>query len=40
MSGDAEFFNQIRERLFTAAVGDVLDAMGLRHQFLPPAIRL
>ena len=36
---DESLFQQIRERLFTAAVGDVLDAMGLRRQFLPPAIQ-
>ncbi len=28
----------MRERLFTAAVGDVLDTMGFLHQFLPPGI--
>jgi regulator of RNase E activity RraA len=36
---DEELFKLIREKLFTAAVGDVLDTMGLRHQFLPPAIQ-
>jgi regulator of RNase E activity RraA len=36
---DAELFRLMRERLFTAAVGDVLDTMGLLHQFLPPEIR-
>jgi 4-hydroxy-4-methyl-2-oxoglutarate aldolase len=35
---DEELFGLMRERLFTAAVGDVLDAMGLLHQFLPPGI--
>ncbi|MXV89749.1 MAG: RraA family protein [Acidimicrobiia bacterium] len=30
---------RIREQLHTAVVGDVLDALGRRHQFLPPAIR-
>jgi regulator of RNase E activity RraA len=35
---DAELFTSMRERLFTAAVGDVLDTMGLLHQFLPPGI--
>jgi 4-hydroxy-4-methyl-2-oxoglutarate aldolase len=35
---DDELFRLMRERLFTAAVGDVLDAMGLLHQFLPPGI--
>ncbi|MGH7120284.1 MAG: RraA family protein [Acetobacteraceae bacterium] len=31
-------FATIRERLFTAAIGDVMDAAGLTHQFLPPEI--
>jgi regulator of RNase E activity RraA len=29
----------LRTRLFTAVVGDVMDTLGLRHQFLPPEIR-
>ncbi|WP_207553722.1 RraA family protein [Teichococcus deserti] len=29
----------IRAELFTAVIGDVMDAMGLRRQFLPPEIR-
>jgi len=29
----------VRLRLHTAVIGDVLDAMGLRNQFLPPHIR-
>jgi 4-hydroxy-4-methyl-2-oxoglutarate aldolase len=36
---DEALFKLIRQKLFTAAVGDVLDAMGLRRQFLPPAIQ-
>lgn len=36
---DTSLFQLIRQKLFTAAVGDVLDAMGLRRQFLPPAIQ-
>jgi 4-hydroxy-4-methyl-2-oxoglutarate aldolase len=35
---DDEMFTLMRERLFTAAVGDVLDTMGFLHQFLPPRI--
>ncbi len=35
---DAELFATLKTRLFTAVVGDVLDKMGLRHQFLPPGI--
>ena len=36
---DAELFAAMRSRLFTAVVGDILDTMGLLHQFLPPHIR-
>lgn len=35
---DTSFFQQIRDELFTAAVGDVLDTMGYQHQFLPAGI--
>ena len=34
-----ELLTTLRERLFTAVVGDVMDKAGLRHQFLPPQIR-
>ena len=37
-SDDAELFACLRNELFTAVVGDVLDAMGHRPQFLPPGI--
>ena len=36
---DSEMFAAMRTRLFTAVVGDILDTMGLLHQFLPPNIR-
>ena len=36
---DDVLFATIRDRLFTAVVGDVMDRAGLRHQFLPPEIR-
>jgi 4-hydroxy-4-methyl-2-oxoglutarate aldolase len=36
---DDELFGLIREHLFTAAIGDVLDTMGLQRQFLPPKIQ-
>lgn len=36
---DREFLKTIKEELFTCVVGDVLDAMGRTHQFLPPSIR-
>ena len=35
---DEALFRQIRDELFVAAVGDVLDTMGWQHQFLPPGI--
>lgn len=31
--------NEIRDTLYTAVIGDVLDALGRTHQFLPAAIR-
>ena len=36
---DEELFDLAKKELFTAVVGDVLDKMGLYHQFLPPEIR-
>ena len=36
---DDELFALARRELFTAVVGDVMDRLGLRHQFLPPRIR-
>jgi regulator of RNase E activity RraA len=36
---DEDLFDRIRERLFTAVVGDVMDAAGLTRQFLPAGIR-
>jgi regulator of RNase E activity RraA len=36
---DAELFATIRDRLFTAVIGDILDKAGLMDQFLPAAIR-
>ncbi len=35
---DAELFSLIRRELFTAVVGDVMDNLKLRKQFLPPQI--
>ena len=37
MSGD--LLETIRTRLFTAVIGDVLDAAGFTKQFLPPHLR-
>lgn len=36
---DEALFPLIREKLFPAVVGDVLDQMGFRHQYLPPRIQ-
>jgi 4-hydroxy-4-methyl-2-oxoglutarate aldolase len=38
-ASDAELFATIRKQLYTAVLGDVLDRMGHRVHFLPPAIR-
>jgi regulator of RNase E activity RraA len=38
MSSDDVLFEQVRARLYTAVVGDVLDQLGRFHQFLPPQI--
>jgi regulator of RNase E activity RraA len=36
---DEELFSIVREQLFSAVVGDIMDKMGLLHQFLPPRIQ-
>ncbi|MGL4811631.1 MAG: RraA family protein, partial [Beijerinckiaceae bacterium] len=36
---DAELFALMRKDLFSSVIGDVLDAQGFRHQYLPPSIR-
>ena len=36
---DNDLFGLMRTRLFPAVVGDILDTMGLTHQFLPPTIK-
>jgi len=38
-STDQEMFAAVRRNLFPAVVGDIMDTLGLRHQFLPPQIR-
>jgi 4-hydroxy-4-methyl-2-oxoglutarate aldolase len=38
-TNDDELFAFMKDRLFTAAVGDILDSMGFLHQFLPPQIQ-
>lgn len=39
LSSEEALFNKIREQLYTAVLGDVMDAIGLTKQFLPPEIR-
>jgi regulator of RNase E activity RraA len=39
LQNETEIFDLIRTKLSTAVVGDILDVMGLRHQFLPPNLR-
>lgn len=39
LEADAALLATVRERLFTAVVGDVMDTLGLHDQFLPPEIR-
>ncbi len=36
---EEEIARVVREQLFTAVIGDVMDSMGLTRQFLPPEIR-
>ena len=36
---DNELFALMREHLYTAVVGDILDKLGYLHQFLPPRIQ-
>lgn len=38
-SADAARFALIRDELYTAVIGDVLDQLGRHHQFLPPGLR-
>jgi regulator of RNase E activity RraA len=35
---DTEIFQSARRELFSAVIGDVMDKLGLKQQFLPPAI--
>ncbi|MDX8533029.1 RraA family protein [Mesorhizobium sp. VK25A] len=36
---DSEMYRLFEEELFVAVVGDVMDTIGLQHQFLPPVFR-
>ena len=38
-TNDEELFTLARKELFTAVVGDVMDKLNLRRQFLPPQIQ-
>ncbi len=38
-ASDKELFAIMKKELYTAVVGDIMDKMGLQHQFLPPQIR-
>ncbi|NBS03246.1 MAG: RraA family protein [Rhizobiales bacterium] len=38
-NNDADMFALMRKDLFSSVIGDVLDAQGFRHQYLPPSIR-
>lgn len=38
-NNDTELFKLIRTELYTAVIGDIMDKMGLLHQFLPPEIQ-
>lgn len=39
-SPEEPLFQRIREELYSAVLGDVMDAIGLTRQFLPPEIRV
>ncbi|MBQ7500808.1 MAG: RraA family protein [Clostridia bacterium] len=39
LSSDKKIFEMMKEYLYTAVVGDIMDKMGMRHQFLPQEIR-
>lgn len=38
-SNEVEMFQLMKDKLYTPVVGDILDTMGLYHQFLPAEIR-
>ena len=38
-SDDFELYSVMKQELFTAVVGDVMDTLGFLHQFLPPEIK-
>lgn len=36
---DSELFQLIKNELYTAVIGDIMDKLNYTHQFLPPRIR-
>lgn len=36
---DSEFLPRIERELYSPVIGDILDTLGFRHQFLPPELR-
>jgi hypothetical protein len=38
-TSDDELFERARRELFSAVIGDTLDRLGRRNQFLPPEIQ-
>jgi len=36
---DDELFELVRRELYTAVIGDIMDKLGMLHQFLPPQIK-
>jgi regulator of RNase E activity RraA len=36
---DSDFFKMLRRELFTAVIGDVMDKLGMRRQFLPQPVQ-
>lgn len=38
-TNDESLFKIIRDELYTAVIGDIMDKLGLLHQFLPPQIQ-
>ena len=38
-NSDDQLFALIRREMFTCVVGDIMDSLGMLHQFLPPQIR-
>ena len=39
LKDETTLFAEMREKLYTPVIGDILDEKGYSHQFLPPNIR-